>query len=122
MKFLHNFFRKILTLLCNAYGMKVYILSSRVNKFIDSLEKKLKENVLQSLEFLGDYNYTLEMPISRSLGDGLFELRIKEMGNVRVFYAFKDGVIWVLHAFLKKTNKTPIRELRYAKKQKRRLQ
>lgn len=102
--------------------MKINILSSKTNKFFESLEKKLQEKVSQAIDILRDYNYLLEMPASRSLGDGLFELRIKEMGNVRVVYMFKNHEIWILHAFLKKTNKIPIRELRYARKQKRRLQ
>lgn len=102
--------------------MKVNILSSKTSKFFESLENKLQENISQAIDLLEDYNYTLKMPDSRSLGGGLFELRIKEMGNVRIIYMFKNDEIWILHAFNKKTNKTPIRELRYAKKQKRRLQ
>ena len=102
--------------------MRVNILSSKTNTFLESLEKKLKENVLQALILLSDYGHTLRMPDSRSLGNGLFELRIKEMGNIRVFYTFKNNGIWILHAFNKKTNKTPIRELRYARRRKKHLQ
>ena len=52
------------------------------------------------------------------MGDGLFELRIKgQEGIARVFYCTQIGKrIIVLHSFVKKTQKTPIKELELARK------
>jgi len=48
-------------------------------------------------------------PHSKSLGGGLFELRVK---SSRIFYCFRPGgVIVLLHGFSKKSQKTPQREL-----------
>jgi len=60
----------------------------------------------------------LGMPHTRALGDGLFELRLKAAeGIVRVFYCtMVSKKIMVLHQFIKKTDKTPPRELATARR------
>jgi len=51
-------------------------------------------------------------PLSKSLGNGLFELRTK---SARIFYCFRPGgVIVLLHGFTKKSQKTPAREMETA--------
>lgn len=49
----------------------------------------------------------------KTIGSGTYEIRIKERGNeYRVFYVAKFGdTIYVLHAFQKKSPKTPERHL-----------
>ncbi len=58
----------------------------------------------------------LGLPHTQAIGDGLFELRLKgPEGIARVFYCTLVGRrIVVLHSFIKKTQKTPPRELRTA--------
>ncbi|ANV86295.1 type II toxin-antitoxin system RelE/ParE family toxin [Picosynechococcus sp. PCC 7117] len=52
------------------------------------------------------------------MSDGLFELRIKgREGIARVFYCTLVGKrIVMLHGFVKKSQKTPAKELRIAKR------
>jgi phage-related protein len=59
----------------------------------------------------------LGMPHTRALGSGLFELRIKAAeGIARVFYCtVVDNRIVFLHQFVKKTGKTPAKELDIAR-------
>lgn len=59
------------------------------------------------------YGPDLGMPHTRAMGEGLFELRLKSAeGIARVFYCTMIGKrIVVLHQFIKKTDKTPPREL-----------
>ena len=59
----------------------------------------------------------LGMPHTRSMGDGLFELRLKATeGIARVFFCVVIGRrIVVLHQFVKKSDKTPKRELKLAR-------
>jgi phage-related protein len=65
--------------------------------------------------------HSLSMPLSRpmpSLGRGVAELRIRDAtGSYRVFYLARmaDAII-VFHAFVKKTQKTPQRELEVGKR------
>jgi len=58
----------------------------------------------------------LGMPHTRAMGGGLFELRLKGgEGIARVFYCTLPGRrIVMLHTFVKKSEKTPPRELALA--------
>jgi phage-related protein len=64
------------------------------------------------------YGPDLGMPHTRAMGDGLFELRLKAAeGIARIFYCTMVGrKIVVLHQFIKKTEKTPTRELETARR------
>ena len=57
-------------------------------------------------------------PHTDSFGDGLFELRLKGAeGIARVFFCTLIGRrIMMLHSFVKKTLKTPLREIEIARK------
>lgn len=60
-----------------------------------------------------EYGPNLGMPHTRALGNGLFEIRAKADGGIgRVFFCTMVGrKIIILHSFIKKTDKTPKREL-----------
>ena len=64
------------------------------------------------------YGPDLGMPHTRAMGDGLFELRLKAAeGIARVFYrTIVNRKNVVLHSFVKKTDKTPPRELEVARR------
>jgi phage-related protein len=64
------------------------------------------------------YGPDLGMPHTRSMGEGLFELRLKAVeGIARVFYCTMVGKrIVMLHQFTKKTAKTPPKELAIARR------
>lgn len=64
------------------------------------------------------YGPDLGMPHTRAMGDGLFELRLKSQEGIgRVFYCLlvKQRIV-MLHQFVKKTDKTPPRELKIARR------
>ena len=63
------------------------------------------------------YGPDLAMPHTRAMGEGLFELRLKAAeGIARVFYrTVVNRNIVILHSFVKKTDKTPPRELKIAR-------
>ena len=73
--------------------------------------------MLRSIQALQDMGISLRMPLSESLEDGIFELRAKVGTNIsRVMYFFVIGNRAVLtHGFIKKTQKTPPREIERAK-------
>jgi phage-related protein len=96
-----------------------------ITYFSDSVQQEI---LAMSAAFLARYlRYSdrmevfgpdLGMPHTRALGDGLFELRLKAAeGITRVFYCTMVGKkIMVLHQFIKKTDKTPHRELATARR------
>ncbi len=57
-------------------------------------------------------------PHTKAFGDGLFELRLKGLeGLARVFFCALAGKrIVMLHSFIKKTERTPVREREIAEK------
>jgi phage-related protein len=59
----------------------------------------------------------LGMPYTKAMGDGLFEIRARGAEGIgRAFFCcIKGKRIVILHGFLKKTQATPIKELRLAK-------
>ena len=59
----------------------------------------------------------LGMPHTRPMGKGLFELRMKAKEGIgRVFFCTRPGRrITMLHAFVKKSQKTPAKELKIAR-------
>jgi phage-related protein len=64
-----------------------------------------------------EYDPNLGLPHTDAFGGGLFELRIKGVeGIARVFFCtmVKQEIV-MLHSFIKKTQKTPEKELRVAK-------
>lgn len=63
------------------------------------------------------YGPNLGLPHTDSFGSGLFELRLKGAeGIARVFFCtlVKQEIV-MLHSFIKKTQKTPEKELKIAK-------
>jgi phage-related protein len=64
------------------------------------------------------YGPDLGMPHTRAMGGGLFELRLKAAdGIARVFYCTLVGRrIVMLHQLIKKSEKTPRKELEIARK------
>ena len=70
---------------------------------------------------MATFGPNLGMPHTRSMGDGLFEIRAKaEEGIGRTFYCTLVGRrIVILHGFIKKTVKTPQREITLARNRQR---
>lgn len=81
--------------------------------FLLSLDTKIRAKADRDLHLLEEYGLELRLPYSRFLRDGLFELRIESGSNsARIFYFFFAGEkAIVTNGFLKKTRRTPQREL-----------
>jgi phage-related protein len=73
---------------------------------------------LRYAERMEIYGPGLGMPHTRAMGGGLFELRLKAAeGIARVFYCtVVERRIVVLHQFVKKSEKTPRKELEVARR------
>lgn len=86
--------------------------------FILSLDVKMRAKILRCIDVLRDSGNDLREPYTKSLGNGIFELRAKQGNNVsRVLYFFVVGrKIILTNGFIKKTPKTPKREIDLAEK------
>jgi phage-related protein len=70
------------------------------------------------------WQWPVGMPLCRPLGDGLCEIRTQlPTGRIaRVLICFYGGHLVALHAFIKKTRKTPDEDLGVARKRKKELE
>jgi phage-related protein len=76
----------------------------------------LQARYIRLTDMLLAYGPNLGMPHTRAMGDGLFELRVKSIEGIgRVMFCTRQGKrIVMLHAFVKKSEKTPQKELAIA--------
>ena len=90
--------------------------NEKVEKEVLKLPKKLQARYFRMTDVMIELGPDLGMPHTRSMGDGLFELRLKaQEGIARVFYCtVVNKQIIMLHSIVKKTQKTPPKELRIA--------
>ncbi len=77
----------------------------------------LKARYLALLIRMETFGPDLGMPHTRAMGEGLFEVRAKAGEGIgRAFYCTLVGKrIVVLHGFIKKTDKTPAKEIQIAR-------
>ena len=89
-----------------------------VESFVLGLPDGLLARYLHLTDLMVEFGANLGMPHTRAMSEGLFELRIKgKEGIARVFYCTVIGQrIVMLHGFIKKSEKTPPKELRLARK------
>lgn len=68
-----------------------------------------------------EFGWPVGMPLCRSLGDGLWEVRsdISHGGIARVVFCIAHGQMVLLHGFVKKSQKTPQADLEVARKRQR---
>jgi phage-related protein len=96
----------------------------RVLSEIESWPADVLADYARLAELLMEHGPSLRLPHSRAFGGGLFELRPRGRSGIgRAFYCFMVGKrVVVLHAFIKKTQQTPDRELKRARKRQKELQ
>lgn len=90
----------------------------RVLAEIESWPVDLLADYAHLAQLLAEFGPDLRMPHSRAMGEGLFELRPRGRAGIgRALYCFLIGQrVVVLHAFVKKTQKAPDKDLRLARK------
>jgi phage-related protein len=81
-------------------------------------ERKAIGDDLRTMQF----GWPLGMPLVRSLGSGIWEVRTRLPNRIArvLFTTFEDEAV-LLHGFIKKSQETPLHELRLAKRRKRGL-
>ena len=87
-----------------------------VLRYILEADKKDRAKIYKYINYLENQGGYLDEPYSRHLIDKIRELRVDFSHNRhRIFYfASINKVIILLHAFLKKTDKTPKQEIQRA--------
>jgi phage-related protein len=88
-----------------------------------ALPPKILAKMLHIFELIEMAGAKLGEPYTKSMGNGLFEVRAKAKEGIgRSFYCYQRGnKIIILHSFVKKDQKTPKKELNIALKRKKEI-
>lgn len=84
--------------------------------FIKSLNEKQQRKIIRILTIIETYGLVTTIPhIRKLIGTPLWEIRILGQDNIRILYVTEEqDVIIVLHGFIKKSQKTPLKEIHIA--------
>ena len=85
-----------------------------VKDFIEGQDPTIRSKIALSILLLKNQGPFLKPPYIKKLQDKLYELRISGTIQIRIFYTVHRSEYYLLHAFGKKTQKTPIREIKVA--------
>ena len=87
-----------------------------VREWLKDLQREDRRAIGQDIK-TAQYGWPLGMPLIRKLEPGLWEVRSNiTHGIARVLFTVGDGVMVLLHCFVKKAQKTPPEELRTARR------
>ena len=91
--------------------------SEDVLKILENWPVGIRAYYARLTERIKLYGPNLGMPFTRSIGDGLFEIRAKGKEGIgrALFCTVVGNKIIILHAFIKKSQKTPHKELKIAR-------
>lgn len=93
-----------------------------VEEFLDSLDSSQAQKVAWTLQLVEELDRVPTQYFKKLAGtDEIWEVRVQTGGNIFRLLGFLDGVSLIIlnHAFQKKTQKTPVREIRVAEQRKR---
>lgn len=102
--------------------MKINFLFSEVYDFLLALDDISVKKIIKSLGLLEQYGNTIRYPHTKYISEGVFELRVVGMSNIRIFFIFKNEEVVILHAIIKKTQKLPRKDIDYVLGLKNKLQ
>lgn len=85
-----------------------------INEFIKKQNPSARSKIIHKIRLLKRYGNQLSMPHAKTLGEGLYEIRVRGKEELRIFYCFEKQTIHLLHAFKKQTQDTPQKEINLA--------
>ena len=102
----------------------IFYYNQSVKDDIEDFPAGIKKRYFNLTDRMIEYGTNLGEPHTKALGDGLFEIRAKDQEGIgRAFYCTVIGKkIVVLHAIIKKSQKTPKNDLDMAKKRMKEVQ
>lgn len=96
--------------------ISVKVLDRSLEKFISKLQKPTISRILHTINLLEQFGAHLNLPHTKKIDTNLHELRIRSKQTVRIFYTLRPNQAILIHGFIKKTNKTPKKEITIATK------
>ncbi|MDD5147822.1 MAG: type II toxin-antitoxin system RelE/ParE family toxin [Candidatus Daviesbacteria bacterium] len=89
-----------------------------IKLFLDSLNQKQQAKLIRIFHYLKDYGLQAILPHVKKIQDTpLWEIRVLGKDNIRVIYVIPaEKIVLVLHGFIKKKQKTPVKDIEIALK------
>lgn len=85
-----------------------------VRDFIEQQDKITRAKIDHSIMLLHVSGPFLKPPYMKKIANKLYELRIVGKEQIRIFYTIYQNEYYLLHAFKKKSQKTPSKEIQTA--------
>jgi|SRR3989339_386692 len=85
-----------------------------VKDFIIKQDEKTYAKILALIKLLNNNGPFIRPPYVKKIINNIWELRITGKTQVRIFYIYFNNVFYLLHIFIKKTQKTPSSEIKIA--------
>ena len=88
-----------------------------VESEILSMPSKIQARIIKILELIEEHGANLGSPHTENMGEGLFEIRAKANEGIGrgLFCYLSDKHVVLLNVFVKKSQKTPQKELKLAR-------
>ena len=90
---------------------RIRFIRDDIQTLLLSFDDAIVSKIINSLELLDELGEQIRPPRSKKVANNVYELRVLGNLSVRIFYTFHKENIWVLHTFLKKSQKIPKKEL-----------
>jgi phage-related protein len=94
--------------------IKEYLYELKRQSLTSKRDRIVMEKILAYLKAMQDYGTCAGYPVMKHLEGDLWELR--PLSNRIIFFYWKDDIFVLLHHFIKKTRKTPVREIEQARR------
>jgi len=94
---------------------KVVYDCEEVQDEINSWDKGIRAVYTRIVGLMEKYGPNVGMPFTKAFGEGLFEIRAKKTGRAFFCMKTKEEIV-ILHAFIKRSRKTPKKDVDLAKK------
>jgi phage-related protein len=93
-----------------------------VRAWLRSLPEDARKEVGSDIQRV-QWRWPIGPPLVDGLGHGLYEVRTTVDGNIyRTFFCIDNGVAWLLHGIMKKTQKAPKADLELARRRQRAIE
>jgi phage-related protein len=102
---------------------RITFFNDRVENETHSFPDGILANFLHIAEIIEEFGPNIGKPHTAPMGDGLFEIRAKGKEGIgrSLFCTIKGKEIVIVHSFVKKTQRTPKKELDKARKRQKEL-
>lgn len=94
--------------------MIVIFFNPKIHDYLLSLQESSSTKAFKLIRLLQTFGNHLGMPYSKQISNNLFELRARGQQEIRIFYCFHENQAVIIHAFIKKSQKTPQKEIETA--------